>query len=132
MEFTAAQLAGLLEGTIEGNPDILLNDLAQIEKGKQGSVCFLSDVKYAEFLYSTSASAVLVSNDFIAEKQLPETLTLIRVKEFSDLEDRYLGNEELLKELDKKCSGSDDLYIKMGGSKVWPSGDDYNSINLFK
>lgn len=54
--------------------------------------------------------------------------TLIRVKELSDLEDRYLANEDLLKELDKKCSGSDDLYVKMGGSKVWPSGDDYKSI----
>ncbi len=81
MEFTATQLAGLLEGTIEGNPDILLNDLAQIEKGKKGSVCFLSDAKYAEFLYSTNASAALVSNDFIAKRQLPETLTLIRVKD---------------------------------------------------
>ena len=79
MEFSAEQLAGLLEGKIEGNPDILLNDLSQIESGRLGSVCFLSDLKYAKFLYSTQASAVLVSHDFEAEKELPSTLTLIRV-----------------------------------------------------
>jgi len=79
MEFTAAQLAGLLEGKLEGNPEVLLNDLSQIESGKQGSVCFLSDLKYADFLYSTNASAALVSIDFAPEKELPSTLTLIRV-----------------------------------------------------
>jgi UDP-3-O-[3-hydroxymyristoyl] glucosamine N-acyltransferase len=80
MEFTAAQLAGLLEGKLEGNPEVLLNDLSQIESGKQGAVCFLSDMKYVEFLYTTQASAALVSHDFAAEKELPNTLTLIRVE----------------------------------------------------
>ena len=80
MEFTSEQLAGLLEGKLEGNPEVLLNDLSQIETGKPGSVCFLSDMKYADFLYSTKASAALVSHDFVAEKELPNTLTLIRVE----------------------------------------------------
>tara|TARA_R110002050_G_scaffold300586_1_gene470640 strand:+ start:13317 stop:14357 length:1041 start_codon:yes stop_codon:yes gene_type:complete len=80
MEFTAAQLAGLLEGKLEGNPEVLLNDLSQIESGKQGSVCFLSDMKYAEFLHTTKASAALVSHEFQSTKELPETLTLIRVE----------------------------------------------------
>lgn len=80
MEFTAAQLAGLLEGKLEGNPEALLNDLSQIESGKQGSVCFLSDMKYAEFLYATKASAALVTHEFQPEKDLPKTLTLIRVE----------------------------------------------------
>ena len=80
MEFTAAQLAGLLEGKLEGNSEVLLNDLSQIESGKQGSVCFLSDMKYAEFLYATKASAALVSYEFTPEKELPSTLTLIRVE----------------------------------------------------
>lgn len=81
MEFSAAQLAGLLEGDLEGNPEILLNDLTQIEKGKQGSVCFLSDMAYADFLYTTKASAAIVSRDYSPEKELPSTLTLIRVED---------------------------------------------------
>ncbi|MFT5877568.1 MAG: UDP-3-O-[3-hydroxymyristoyl] glucosamine N-acyltransferase [Salibacteraceae bacterium] len=80
MEFSAGQLAGLLEGNLEGDSEIILNDLTQIEKGKQGSVCFLSDMKYAEFLYETAASAAIVANDFVPEKQLPSTLSLIRVE----------------------------------------------------
>ena len=80
MEFTSEQLAGLLEGKLEGNPEVLLNDLSQIETGKPGSVCFLSDLKYAEYLYSTQASAALVSFEFVPEKELPKTLTLIRVE----------------------------------------------------
>ncbi len=79
MEFSAGQLAGLLEGNLEGDPDIMLNDLAQIEKGITGSVCFLSDMKYADFLYSTQASAAIVAHDFTPEKELPSTLSLIRV-----------------------------------------------------
>lgn len=81
MEFTAGQLAGLLKGNLEGNSEVLLNDLSQIESGKQGSVCFLSDLKYAEFLYNTKASAALVSMGFTPEKELPSTLTLIRVED---------------------------------------------------
>ncbi len=80
MEFTAAQLAGLLEGNLEGNPEVLLNDLSQIESGKEGSVCFLSDMKYAEFLYNTNASAAIVPNDYQPEKELPSSLTLIKVE----------------------------------------------------
>ena len=80
MEFSAEQLAGLLEGKVEGNPDVMLNDLSQIEKGSTGSVCFLSDMKYADFLYTTNASAAIVSHDYEAEKELPTTLSLIRVE----------------------------------------------------
>lgn len=80
MEFSVAQLAGLLEGNLEGNPDVMLNDLTQIENGKTGSVCFLSDMKYVDYLYATQASAAIVSHDFTAEKELPVTLNLIRVE----------------------------------------------------
>ena len=81
MEFSAEQLAGLLEGKLEGNPDVKLNDLSQIEKGKTGSVCFLSDLKYANFLYTTNASAAIVQTNFVPEEDLPKTLTLIRVED---------------------------------------------------
>lgn len=81
MEFTAEQLAGLLEGILEGNPEEMLNDLTQIEKGKKGSVCFLSDVAYEEHLYTTKASVVLVSKTYQPTKELPKTLSLLRVED---------------------------------------------------
>lgn len=77
MEFSARQICELLNGTIEGNPDILVSKLAKIEEGVVGSLSFLANPKYTPFIYTTQASLVIVSKDFVTEK--PITATLIRV-----------------------------------------------------
>ncbi len=77
MEFTVAQIAGILGGDIEGNPDALINTLAKIEEGKEKSLTFLANPAYTEFIYTTKATAAIVSKTFVAEK--PFTTTLIRV-----------------------------------------------------
>lgn len=79
MELLAKDLAQLLNGTVEGNANIMVNDLSKIEEGKPNSISFLSNPQYTEYIYTTKASLVIVSNDFVAEKKLPENLTLIRV-----------------------------------------------------
>lgn len=77
MEFTAAQIAALTNGTVEGNADVKISTFAKIEEGKPGAISFLANVKYLPYIYTTKSSAVLVSRDFKPEKEL-ET-TLIRV-----------------------------------------------------
>ena len=77
MEFTVAQIAGILGGEIEGNPDAVVNTLAKIEEGKEKSLTFLANPAYTEFIYTTHATAAIVSKTFVAEK--PFTTTLIRV-----------------------------------------------------
>ena len=79
MEFSAEQIADLLEGKIEGKPDIKVNNISKIEDGKVGSLAFLANPKYTQYIYSTKASIVLVNKDFKAEKQI--SATLIRVKD---------------------------------------------------
>ncbi len=79
MKFTAEQIAGMLEGTVEGNPSAEVSGLSKIEEGKAGTLTFLANPKYISHIYSTGASIAIVSNDFVAEQALPETLTLIRV-----------------------------------------------------
>ncbi len=79
MKFTAEQIAGMLEGTVEGNSSAEVSGLSKIEEGKAGTLTFLANPKYISHIYSTGASIAIVSNDFIAEQTLPETLTLIRV-----------------------------------------------------
>jgi UDP-3-O-[3-hydroxymyristoyl] glucosamine N-acyltransferase len=79
MQFSAQQIAAMLGGTVEGNPDTLVNSLSKIEEGKSGTLTFLANPKYTEFIYSTQASIAIVANDFVAEKKLPETLTLVKV-----------------------------------------------------
>lgn len=77
MEFTAAMIASLLNGTVEGDPETKLNTVARIEEGRAGALSFLSNPKYEPFLYTTGASAVLVKNDFTPVKEV--SATLIRV-----------------------------------------------------
>jgi len=79
MKFTAEQIAGMLEGTVEGNSLAEVSGLSKIEEGKAGTLTFLANPKYISHIYSTGASIAIVSNDFVAEQDLPETLTLIRV-----------------------------------------------------
>ncbi len=77
MDFTAAMIARILNGTVEGDPETKLNTVARIEEGHPGALSFLSNPKYEPYIYSTDASAVLVKNDFTPAKKV--TATLIRV-----------------------------------------------------
>ncbi|MFT6850380.1 MAG: UDP-3-O-[3-hydroxymyristoyl] glucosamine N-acyltransferase [Sphingobacteriales bacterium] len=79
MEFTVGQVSELINGTIEGNVDGKLFTISKIEEGKAGSLTFLANPKYQNFIYTTKATAVIVSNDFIPEK--PLSCTLIRVED---------------------------------------------------
>lgn len=81
MKFTAEQIAGMLEGTVEGNSLAEVSGLSKIEEGKAGTLTFLANPKYISHIYSTGATIAIVSNDFVAEHTLPETLTLIRVED---------------------------------------------------
>ena len=78
MEFTAKQIAEVIDGTIVGNPDVKVNNLSKIEEGKEGTLSFLANPKYNHFIYSTNASIVIVNHDFVPEKEI--TSTLIKVE----------------------------------------------------
>ncbi|NUY79879.1 UDP-3-O-(3-hydroxymyristoyl)glucosamine N-acyltransferase [Flavobacterium sp. MAH-1] len=77
MKFTAAQIAGILEGEVVGNPEAEVSKLAKIEEGTPGSLTFLSNPKYENYIYSTQASITIVNASF--EPESPITTTLIKV-----------------------------------------------------
>ena len=91
MKYTASQIAGILEGKVDGNPEVLVYKLAKIEEGVEGSLTFLANPKYTHYIYSTAASVTIVNKEFIPEQTL--TTTLIRVddayKSFSRLLEFY-------------------------------------------
>jgi len=93
MQFTANQIATLLNGYVEGDPDVLVNQLAKIEEGEEGALAFLSNPKYEHFLYETKASIVIVNQDLQLIK--PIKTSLIRVK------DAYSAFSELLRIYDQ-------------------------------
>ena len=91
MKFTAAQIAGILEGTVEGDPEIEVSKLAKIEEGSTGSLTFLANPKYTPHIYNTEASIVIVNNDFVAEHKVQSTLIRVEdaYKAFSKLLEYY-------------------------------------------
>ena len=79
MELTLEQVAGLINGKVEGNPNAKVNRLEKIEEASQGSIAFLANPKYINYIYSTGASGVIVSTDFQPDKELKTSL--IRVND---------------------------------------------------
>ena len=88
MEFTASQIAEVLDGIVEGNPDIRISRLSKIEEGEPGTLSFLANPKYTPYIYTTQASVVIVNRDFAPEQIVLSTL--IRV------EDAYTAFAKLL------------------------------------
>lgn len=89
MQFTAEQIATLLNGQVEGNPETVVSQLSKIEEGVEGSLSFLSNPKYEQYLYDTSSSIVIVNADLVLQRSVKATL--IRV------ENAYTSFTELLK-----------------------------------
>lgn len=77
MDFQAQQIAQLIGGIVDGNPEEIVNTFAKIEEGKPGAISFLANAHYEHYIYETKSSVVLVSKTF--QPSQPLTATLIRV-----------------------------------------------------
>src|SRR5690242_13103733 len=88
MQFPAAQIALLINGKVEGDPQAAVGSFGKIEEARQGQLTFFANPKYEEFLYSTGASIIIINESY--ELRQPVTATLIRVP------DAYTGFATLL------------------------------------
>jgi UDP-3-O-[3-hydroxymyristoyl] glucosamine N-acyltransferase len=79
MEFTAQQIAQLLNGIVEGNENASVNNLSKLEEGAPNTLSFLSNPKYTPYIYTTNASIVIVNKTLQLESPVKTTCTLIRV-----------------------------------------------------
>ena len=77
MQFPAAQIALIVNGRIEGDPNAVVNSFGKIEEAKEGQLSFFANPKYEEYLYRTKASVIIVNENFEAKQ--PVAATLIRV-----------------------------------------------------
>ena len=78
MEFSAQQIAGILNGQIEGDVNAKISKLSKIEEGVPGSISFLANPLYNQYLYTTQATLVIVGKDLVLTG--PVATTLIRVE----------------------------------------------------
>ena len=104
MQFTAQQIATLLQGRLEGDPTAKVSDVAKIEEAVNGSLCFISNPKYEEYLYTSKASIIIVNESL--ELTGPVQPTLIRVS------DAYSGFAFLLEKYNEIISGGDKTGIE--------------------
>ena len=89
MEFSARQIAALINGQIEGNPDSTVKGFAKIEEAQSNDLAFLANPKYEDYLYTTQAGIIILNNDLVLKT--PVHSTIIRV------EDAYSAFASLMK-----------------------------------
>ncbi|MCI4670134.1 MAG: UDP-3-O-(3-hydroxymyristoyl)glucosamine N-acyltransferase [Bacteroidia bacterium] len=96
MKWTLTQVAQIIGAEIEGKEDLLIHTISKIEEGGEGSISFLANPKYTSFIYTTTASAVIVSKGFVPNQ--PIAATLLRV------DDPYGAFTQLLNAYNKLIS----------------------------
>src|SRR3954466_11830535 len=101
MEFSAQQIAQLLNGTVEGDENSTVKNVSKIEEGTPGTLSFLANPVYTNFIYTTDASIVIVNKTLVLDKPLKPGCTLIRV------ENAYESFAKLL-----------ELYTQIKGNKT--------------
>src|SRR5450631_1962588 len=77
MQFSAAQIAALIDGKLEGDPEVLVNNFGKIEEAQAGQLAFLANPKYEEFLYSTKASIIIINETQVLKEKISATLILV-------------------------------------------------------
>ena len=99
MEFKATEIAAFLNGEVVGNGDIKVYNVSKIEEGKPGTLAFLANVKYENYIYETQASVVLVNKSFVPKKNISATLIKVddAYKAFASLLELYLLSKSSLK-----------------------------------
>lgn len=104
MQFTAQQIATLLQGKLDGNPDTRVSHVAKIEEAGSGALSFIANPKYEEYLYSSHASIIIINESL--ETTAPVSATLIRVK------DAYSSFAVLLEQYSQIISGGNKTGIE--------------------
>ena len=118
MKFTAKELAEVLKGTVEGDPQSAATTFAKIEHGKPGELCFFANPKYEHYVYTSKASILLVNKDF--QPKEPVTPTLVRVENaysaLADLLEYVKSQHKTFRRHRGRCRIACSAKI---GKKVW-------------
>lgn len=77
MQFTASQIAMMIQGKVEGDASTAISSFGKIEEAVMGQLSFLANPKYEEYLYKTKASIVIINDS--QELKSSVNAVLIRV-----------------------------------------------------
>ena len=151
MKFSAENIAAIINGKIEGKSEVEVDGLAKIEEGTEGKLSFLANAKYEEYIYTTQSSVCIVNDSFSATKELPDTLTLIRVEDayscFAKLLHYYDGMNRKAAKIEpsafiaKSATVGKDVYIGAhayigenvvigDGTHIYPNAVIYDNVKI--
>ncbi len=77
MEFKAKEIADILNGTVDGNPEAVVTSFARIESGKPGTICFFANPKYEHYVYTCNADIIIVNKTFEPKEPVPATMVRV-------------------------------------------------------
>jgi UDP-3-O-[3-hydroxymyristoyl] glucosamine N-acyltransferase len=91
MQFTAAQIAMIVNGKVDGNADTAVTSFGKIEEAQNGQLAFLANPKYEEYLYTTKASIIIVNETQELKQKIDSTLIKVpdAYSAFAILLDKY-------------------------------------------
>lgn len=120
MDFKANDIAAFLNGEVVGDGNIQVSNVSKIEEGKPGTLAFLANPKYEQYIYETKASIVLVNKDFSPKQDIPATLIKVEnaYQAFASLLDLYVQAKANLKQgieqpsyIAESASIGEDIYL---------------------
>lgn len=131
MQFTAEMIAGLLNGTVVGDKNATVSTVSSIDGGKSGSLAYLTNPKYEQFVYTTQASIVLVDNSFEPKEEVKTTLIKVEnvgqcvlslLEMYNATRPRKMGVSKLASISEEATLGSDcyvgDFCVIERGAKI--------------
>lgn len=120
MDFKATDIATFLQGEIVGDSNAKVSNVSKIEEGQPGTLAFLANQKYENYIYTTKASIVLVNKTFVPKEEI--SATLIKVDDayqaFASLLELYVQARANLKQgieqpshIDDSAQIGEDIYV---------------------
>jgi len=83
MEYTAKQIAEILNGKLEGNETVAVSKLTKIDSGEQGGLAFVADAKFEKYLYTTESAIVIVKDNLQIKGEVKPTLIRVKNPQFA-------------------------------------------------
>jgi UDP-3-O-[3-hydroxymyristoyl] glucosamine N-acyltransferase len=99
MEFSAEQIAGLINGRIIGDGNTVITGVSPIENGQKGHLSFVGQSRFAHYMDDTDCAVLIVSENLLQDKTYNPVIIAV--------EDAYLSFQILM-----------NLYQEMQGRKT--------------
>ena len=83
MEFTAKEVAEVLNGKVEGDAKVKVSKLSKIDSDEKGGLVFVAGSKYEKYLYTTEAAIAIIKDNVQIEGVVKPTLIRVRNPQFA-------------------------------------------------